>query len=95
MAIRGLPTCAYLHRDGDGKDSILVDLMRGLEARPDDPELVLRLINKRIQMGDWEIAASFLEYAHTLEHADSSMLDRLGLEIIQLKAGSPKSHDKE
>jgi len=88
MAINGLPACAYLHRDGDRKDANLIDLMGRLETKPGDPDIVLSIINKRIQMGDWEIAASFLEYARTLDHTDSALLDRLGTEILALKSSS-------
>ena len=84
MASSRLPVCAYLHRAGDEKDSELVELMIALEEKPDDPALVIRIIEKRILQGERQIAALFLEYARSLGHPDTALLDRLESAIGEL-----------
>jgi hypothetical protein len=82
--MREMPICAYIHRDGDEKDKELIDLMIALEAAPDDPACVIRIIEKRIQMNDQEIAGHFLEYARSLPGADVEKLQHIALNIAKL-----------
>ncbi len=82
--VPNLPVAAYMHRDGDQKDEELIELMRAFEDDPENPALVIQLIQKRIEMKAPLIAEKFLEYGRTLPDFDEEKAARLAEEIQQL-----------